>query len=147
MRKISANYIIPVISPPIKNGILIFDNFNTIIEIKDCGNNFSEQANLEFYNGVLVPVFVKPNTAKSNYINIKNEQQILDIIFAALNNNPVLKFEELLAERTLEKAKFLKCEDKLGSFEIGKSPGVNLITPFDFQKFTIKKESIVKRLV
>ncbi len=154
VRKISANYIFPVSSRPIKNGIIILDN-KTITQIIDPGENFYEQANLEFYNGILIPAFVHDTFNKdnieqkliSNYSILKADQYILDTIFAALNTNPKLSFEILLIKYTLSMAKSLQCKNRFGSLEQGKSPGILLISPFDFQKFTLKEESKIKRLV
>ena len=58
MRKISANYIFPISSPPIKNGIIVLDDNNKIIDIINNGGELKETYNLEFYNGILVPGFV-----------------------------------------------------------------------------------------
>ncbi|RUT77707.1 amidohydrolase family protein [Ancylomarina longa] len=58
MRKISANYIFPVISDPLKNGILILDDDNKILDIIDTGGKIKEIQDLEFYNGILIPGFV-----------------------------------------------------------------------------------------
>ena len=58
MRKISANYVFPITSEPIKNGIIVLDDNNTIIEIIDNGGELKETYNLEFYNGIIVPGFV-----------------------------------------------------------------------------------------
>jgi aminodeoxyfutalosine deaminase len=59
MRKIAANYIFPVSSPPIKNGIIVLSDDNEILDILDNSNGqFKEIANLEFFNGVLIPGFI-----------------------------------------------------------------------------------------
>lgn len=58
MRYISAHYIFPVSSPPIRNGILGLHNDGTIAEVIDPGGEVRETAGLEFYSGVLVPGFV-----------------------------------------------------------------------------------------
>lgn len=58
MRKIAANYIFPVDRPPLKNGIITFDKNGKILELIDTQGDFKEIANLEFYNGVIVPGFV-----------------------------------------------------------------------------------------
>ncbi|KPK87529.1 MAG: hypothetical protein AMS27_02200 [Bacteroides sp. SM23_62_1] len=60
MRRVSANYIIPVSSPPLKNGIIEFDDSGRISSLIDTGGNLKESANLEFYNGLLVPGFINP---------------------------------------------------------------------------------------
>jgi len=58
MRKISANYIFPVSGAPLKNGIIVLDSNNVITDIIDTGGNLKEIANLEYYNGIIVPGFV-----------------------------------------------------------------------------------------
>lgn len=58
MRKISANYIFPVTSAPLKNGILILDDANKIVDIIDTGGKIKEIENLQFYSGMIVPGFV-----------------------------------------------------------------------------------------
>ncbi len=62
MRKISANYIFPVSSSPIKNGILIIDNDGKVKDLIDPGKDAGESENLEVYNGILVPGFVNTHT-------------------------------------------------------------------------------------
>jgi hypothetical protein len=58
MRRISANYILPVNSPPIRNGILEIDDKGFINDIINPGKTFKETRNLEFYNGILTPGFI-----------------------------------------------------------------------------------------
>ncbi|MFC2113409.1 hypothetical protein ACFLTA_09090 [Bacteroidota bacterium] len=60
MRKLSANLIIPVSSPPLKNGIITLDDNGRILDLVDTGGNLREERGLEFYNGVIVPGFVIP---------------------------------------------------------------------------------------
>lgn len=58
MRYISAHYVFPVSSPPIRNGIISLYDDGTIAEVIDPGGEVREMAGLEFYSGVLVPGFV-----------------------------------------------------------------------------------------
>lgn len=58
MRKIAATYIFPLNQPPIKNGTIICENDGTIIQIINNNGKLSEQSNLEFYSGILLPGFV-----------------------------------------------------------------------------------------
>ncbi len=55
MRKISANYIFPVNSPSLKNGIISIDDIGTIIEITNTKGQLRELSRMEFYNGVIIP--------------------------------------------------------------------------------------------
>lgn len=57
MRKIAANFVVPVCYPPIKNGLIYTDNDGKIIEIKTVEQE-KNLSNIEFYNGVIVPGFV-----------------------------------------------------------------------------------------
>ena len=57
MRKISANYIFPVNSSPVKNGIVTLNDDNVIIQIEENPEQ-KEYSGVEFYNGILVPGFV-----------------------------------------------------------------------------------------
>ena len=58
MRRLSANYIFPVTSGPLKNGIVEIDDNGIILDIIDTGGALKETRNLEFYNGIIVPGFV-----------------------------------------------------------------------------------------
>jgi len=53
MRTISADYIFPVSSPPIKNGVVVVDDNGTVLEVT---NQQSQDA--EVFKGVIVPGFV-----------------------------------------------------------------------------------------
>jgi hypothetical protein len=68
MRRIAANYIFPVSGPPLKNGIIEFDNQGKIISVIDPGNDFKEISKLEFYNGVLIPKLILPYCRLEPYI-------------------------------------------------------------------------------
>lgn len=58
MRKIAASYIFPVISEPVKNGILILDDNDSVIGIEQFSEKISEKEGIEFYSGFLVPGFI-----------------------------------------------------------------------------------------
>lgn len=58
MRKIAANYIFPVSSAPLKNGIIVLDEKNLIVDIIDTKGELKEIQNLEFYSGLIVPGFI-----------------------------------------------------------------------------------------
>ncbi len=75
------------------------------------------------------------------------ELSILSEMKAVTKTFPEIPFEELIEAATLNGAEALKIDDKYGSIEPGKTPGLNLITSFDFEKMTLKPESKVKVLV
>jgi cytosine/adenosine deaminase-related metal-dependent hydrolase len=58
MRYLSAQYVFPVSSPPLRNGIVCVDDHGCIDRIIDTGGKLEEREKLEYYNGILVPGFV-----------------------------------------------------------------------------------------
>jgi len=58
MRKLSAQYIYTGEGKPLKRGIVSVSDEGTILNLKDTGGAFREEAGLEFYNGILVPGFI-----------------------------------------------------------------------------------------
>jgi cytosine/adenosine deaminase-related metal-dependent hydrolase len=79
--------------------------------------------------------------ASNHELSVLSEMITLQLHF------PELKFEELFRWASLNGAKALQIEDKFGSFEIGKNPGVNLITGIDFKTMKLTVKSKVKRLI
>jgi len=57
-RKISAHYVFPINTKPIKNGVIEVDDSGRILKIINPGKEIKETAGVEFYNGILVPGFV-----------------------------------------------------------------------------------------
>jgi len=60
---------------------------------------------------------------------------------------PEIKLEEFIEWATINGAKALQIEDIYGSFEVGKKPGVNLISGIDFKTMKLTEKSKVKRLI
>ena len=58
MRYISAHYIYPVSSPPLKNGIICVNDHGEIVDLIDTHGQLKETEKLEFYNGIIVPGFI-----------------------------------------------------------------------------------------
>jgi cytosine/adenosine deaminase-related metal-dependent hydrolase len=58
MRKISADYIFPVSSPPVKDGVVVVDDNNVIIEVIPPPSPSSAGQDSEKYSGIIVPGFV-----------------------------------------------------------------------------------------
>lgn len=57
MRKISANYIFPIHTKPLENGVLTIDEDGTVLDISVAENSENDN-NIEFYNGIICPGFV-----------------------------------------------------------------------------------------
>ncbi|MDB4584489.1 amidohydrolase family protein [Draconibacterium sp.] len=79
--------------------------------------------------------------ASNHQLSILSEMLTLQLKF------PEIKLEELFIWATLNGAKALKLEERFGSFETGKTPGINLITGVDFKIMKLTQKSKVKRLV
>jgi cytosine/adenosine deaminase-related metal-dependent hydrolase len=79
MRRISANYIFPIDSPPIRNGIIETDDSGTIRKIYDFGGEMVELAHTEFISGILVPGFINMHThlELSNFKRIEPKKKDL----------------------------------------------------------------------
>jgi len=60
---------------------------------------------------------------------------------------PTIPLEEILKWATINGAKFLKKDDMLGSFEVGKKPGVVLIDNIDWTNMKLTEKSRSVRLV
>ncbi|HCT29636.1 MAG TPA: hypothetical protein DIW31_02630 [Bacteroidales bacterium] len=58
MKRFSANYIFPVNGHPIKNGIVVVNDNNIIVDVIDPKGDVLELESMEFHNGVIVPGFV-----------------------------------------------------------------------------------------
>ncbi|MDR1984589.1 MAG: amidohydrolase family protein [Prevotellaceae bacterium] len=58
MRKISADYIFPVHTQPIKNGALTIADDGTISDISTFSENLETSADIEFYDGIICPGFI-----------------------------------------------------------------------------------------
>ena len=59
MRKITADYIFPISSSPIKEGVITIDNNGKILSIDSRENH--DSASLEIHQGVIVPGFINTN--------------------------------------------------------------------------------------
>ena len=170
-RKLSASYIFSSHSGFLKNGILILDRDNRVIDLIDTGGNLQEVANLVHYNGILTPGFVNMHchlelshlpgqiprgTGLHGFIeqmitrrNIKVDQiqeSILEKMLVFQQHNPQIHLKDLLKWATLNGAKALGIESQIGSFEKGKQPGVNLIEQVDLQRLILTERSRIKNI-
>lgn len=72
---------------------------------------------------------------------------ILEQIRIIQENFPLISFPKVLEWATVNGAEALGFENEVGTIELGKSPGLNLITPFDFANCKLKANSRVLKLV
>lgn len=97
---------------------------------------------LELFRKEQVNICVGTDSLASNHeLSILSEMKTLQANF------PELKLEELLSWTCLNGAKALQIDNNFGSFEVGKKPGINLISGIDLKKMSLTEKSTVKRLV
>jgi len=58
LRYLSADYLIPVNSAPIKNGIIVLDNEGEIVNILSEGQDLPDATHIEKHEGIIVPGFI-----------------------------------------------------------------------------------------
>lgn len=63
------------------------------------------------------------------------------------NNYPTIQLNEMLTWATLNGAEAIGAEKNLGSFEIGKKPGIVLVKNIDWTNFKLTENSVTTRLV
>lgn len=124
IRKLSAHYVYPLSSSPVKYGILVVDSDKKTIEVIDRNKDFKEIASLEFYSGILVPGFVK-------------QSQPGNLLFEEIKKR-FLTSEELTLTDAFDNNIF-------GRFEL--NDGVNLISGIDFTRMRLTVDSQIKLLV
>ncbi len=78
--------------------------------------------------------------ASNDCLSILEEMKVIN------QHYPDVSFDKLIKWSTINGAEALKIDDRFGSLETGKSPGINLITNFDFDKMQISAKSEVKVL-
>ncbi len=57
MRKFSADYIYPISSPPIKNGVVVIDTDGIILDVLP-SNASNQSSEVESHNGIIIPGFI-----------------------------------------------------------------------------------------
>ncbi|MDF1548265.1 MAG: amidohydrolase family protein [Bacteroidales bacterium] len=108
-------------------------------------------ANLYIENSLPdIPLFqvLKQNiTIGTDSLASNKQLSILEELKTINRNFPQITVYELIRWATLNGAEALDLSQQIGSFEIGKTPGVNLIKQFDLQNFKFRPESNLKRLI
>ncbi|MBN2757768.1 MAG: amidohydrolase family protein, partial [Bacteroidales bacterium] len=135
IRKISAHYVFPVSSSPIKNGIIVIDENGKILDIENPKNNFVESSGLEFYNGILVPGFVNTHChIELSHLKGKIKEKTGLPDFASQISNIRITDEEIIKEA-------IKLADKV--MELSGIVAVGDISNTNFS-FETKQKSKIK---
>ena len=97
---------------------------------------------VELFRQNKLPICLGTDSLASNHqLSVLEEMKTLQRNFAGI------QLEELVQWACLNGAKALGVESVFGSFEVGKKPGVNLISGIDFKNMKLTEESRVKRLI
>ncbi len=102
MRKITANYIFPITSDPIKEGVITLDENGKILSIDSRENH--EHSSLEIYQGVIVPGFINTH-CHLELSHMKNKVATGTTLIPFISN--VVKFRDIPQEEidaAIEKA-------------------------------------------
>lgn len=110
---------------------------------------FCPNANLYIENKLpKIDLFLDQNfnfTLGTDSLASNQKLSILDEMLILQQNFPQLSLGQLLTWSTINGAKFLEISQEKGSIEVGKSPGLNLIT--GLSDFKLTAESKVRRLI
>ena len=147
---------------PKQNKTLLIHNTNTNQQDIDFAQNYFTENKKLFW--VLCPnsnlyiedklpdveLFTKNNlniAIGTDSLSSNDSLSILDELKTINKNFPNIEFKEAIKWATINGAKALNFDSKLGSFDIGKTPGINLISNFDFKNMRLIDESEVSVLV
>lgn len=130
-------------------------NKNELNELKQHFRNayfcFCPQSNLHIENKLpCIPDFLSHDEyltigtdsyASSESLSMLEQMKIISANF------PLVGFSQMLKWSTINGAKALGFENELGSIEVGKKPGLVLVSPFDFSNMNVLPSSKSKRLI
>ena len=137
--------------------ILVHNTFTKEKDIEEASAYFKNlywtmcpNANLYIENKLPdIPLFYKMGqkiTLGTDSLASNHQLSILEEMKTIQQFYPEIPINELFRWATLNGAEALGLSSQFGSFEIGKTPGINLIHNFDIQNFRFKPESQVKKL-
>ena len=144
--------------PPNSRVLFVHNTFLTkadVLALKECFKNaffsFCPESNL-FIENTLPDVLMLietgiPLTLGTDSLASSSNLSILQQMLIIQQQFPSIPFAEFLTWATLNGAKALSIDGELGSIEMNKKPGLNLISPFDFKNMRLLPNSKAKRLV
>ena len=146
---------------PVENPLLLVHNtytgkedLNELKKIRSLENTFfvlCPNSNLYIENQLPKVLMFRNEDLKicigTDSLASNHELSVLSELITLQMNFPDLTLDELFAWATLNGAKALQIDDRFGSFEPGKKPGINLISGIDFKTMSLTDKSKVKRLV
>jgi aminodeoxyfutalosine deaminase len=144
--------------PKSVTSILVHNTYSTKTDIEKASENFDDlywcmcpNANLYIENNLpAIPLFIQKKQKiciGTDSLASNHQLSVLEELKTIQKNFPEIPVNELVQWATLNGAKALGLDDKFGSIEPGKTPGINLIEKFDLQNFRLKPDSKLKRLI
>jgi len=97
---------------------------------------------IELFRKNKLQICVGTDSLSSNH-----QLSVLDEMKTIQSHFPAIPFGEIVIWATQNGAEALEMDDWAGTIEIGKKPGINLITGMDLQHFQLLPQSKVKRLI
>ena len=148
LRKFSSNYIFCNPSRFLKNGIIILDEENRVIDIIDNQGNLQEEAKLEYYNGILIPGLIgnhfhsDPDPIVFKYEQHEGNILAFNRLLRCQQINPFINLFDILNSESERVLGF-----KYRGFEKGSITGVNLIENANLAELKLMPGSKLRILV
>jgi cytosine/adenosine deaminase-related metal-dependent hydrolase len=138
--------------------ILVHNTYSTKEDIEKASAYFNKlywtfcpNANLYIENKLPnIPLFQQMKqkiTIGTDSLASNHQLSVLDELKTISDHFPDIPLEEMFKWATLNGAEALSLQDKLGSFEVGKTSGINLISHVELNNFRLRKESVLRRVV
>jgi cytosine/adenosine deaminase-related metal-dependent hydrolase len=144
--------------PSESKSLLVHNTFSTQDDVRwahDFSENiywcFCPNANLyieealpdfEMFTNENAKITLGTDSLTSNWqLSILEEMKVIQEATDAISLNEIMKWG------TLNGAEFLGMETEIGSFENGKTPGINLIENIDFKSHRLNSDSKIKKLI
>ena len=109
LRYLSADYIFPVSSEPIKDGIVVIDESGVIVDIIDGGRRSEISATTELYQGIIVPGFVNSHChleLSHMHGKIPKGAGLVSFISAIISQRSADEYQVMAAMKTYDELMF-----------------------------------------
>ena len=164
MRKVSSHYYLRPDGTFGKRPVIQLNDEGRIIHVRETGDNFKEEAGLEYYPGIITPGFVasiaignshevkqiKAQAAAGGVLRLKEECGMLHsdeyikawnvLIKCTLEENSQFRTAHFLNKHTAMAAQVLG-EAEWGVIREGAKPGILVLKNFDLRNFTVSSNS------
>ena len=161
--KFAAHFVFTAKDPALPKAIVEVDSFGRILRVTETKNLLTEQAGMEFHNGVICPAF--PNIFQyseweelvvllpelqtfGKYLpaNTDDPKVIFNWIKTIQINEPEITLQELI-RLFAQKAAAVFDLKEAGTIETGKCPGLVLLSSMDYRNLRLNENSRLKKLI